>query len=230
MSKALRAAVIGLGVVCLASLVAVVLRPAPASPPSPPPCAAPSDLPGGGQGPDATGPHQGAGSGPAAGNAGETGSSDRASLLGGPGITVEQGRFVGRSGGERRWELSADQVLVREGETRVVVEGIRDGVLYDGGEPWLRFSAARGEADTATNSLVLEGVRFSSKEGDVLTARKLTWSEKDRKVMIEGNIRVQRGEGSVLLCEKAEYRPGDNVLEAIGRTTVEIELSDGETD
>lgn len=227
-SRALKAALICLGVVCLASLAAIVLRPAPPSPPSPPPSAASSDLPGGGQGSDADGSHQGSGSGSAQGNAGdETRSPGRAGLLHGPGIALEQGRFVGRSGGEKRWEFDADQVLVREGETRVVVESIRDGVLYDRGQPWLRFSAARGEADTATSNLnlVLEDVRFSSKDGDVLTARKLTWSEKSGKVLIEGDIRVRRGEGSVLLCERAEYRPGDNVLEAVGRTTVEIELS-----
>lgn len=144
--------------------------------------------------------------------------------LEGPGIAVEMSRFVGRSGGQRRWEFDADEVRLKEGESRVVLEGIRDGTLYDKGEAWLRFRAARGEADTSTNDLRLEDVRFSSQKGDRLTADTLTWSEKDQKVVIEGNVRVERDHDSVLLCDRAEYHPGDNVLETVGRTTVELEI------
>jgi hypothetical protein len=143
-----------------------------------------------------------------------------------PGISVEQGRFVGRSGGERRWEFDVDEVRVKQGESLVVLEGIRNGVLYDDGRPWMQFSAARGVADASTSDLELENVRFSSGEGDTLTARTLTWSERDRKVIVEGDVRVERGKGSLLLCDRAEYHPGDNTLEAVGRTTVEIEIPD----
>lgn len=141
-----------------------------------------------------------------------------------PGVAVERTRFVGRSGGERRWEFDADEVRVKQGESRVALEGIRDGVLYDKSEVWMRFSAARAEVDTATNDLELEDVLFTSEEGDRLSADSLTWSEKDEKVTIEGNVRVERDSSSVLLCDKAEYRPGENILETVGRTTVEIEI------
>ena len=210
--KAVKVTIVCTGAVCLLALGAMILRPAPPVPPA---------APGAGQG-SGTSTGTGTGSGSSTGPGSVTGSGP--GFLGGPGIAVAQSRFVGRSGGERRWEFDADEVRVREGESRVVLEGIRDGTLYDGGEPWLRFSAARGEADTATNNLTLEDVRFSSREGDVLTACKLTWSEKDQKVIIEGNVRVERDKGSVLVCERAEYHPGDNVLEAIGRTCVEIEV------
>lgn len=228
MPKAVKVTIVCTGAVCLLALGAMILRPVPPVPPA---------APGAGQGSGTAGTGAGTGTpgsgsrlGPGSGSSstlasvsgGGTGSGP--GPLGGPGIAVEQGRFVGRSGGERRWEFDADEARVREGESRVVLEGIHDGILYDGGEPWLQFSAARGEADTATNDLTLEDVRFSSREGDVLTARTLTWSEKDQKVIIEGNVRVDRDKGAVLVCERAEYHPGDNVLEAIGRTCVEIEV------
>ncbi len=142
----------------------------------------------------------------------------------GPGVFAERTRLVGRAGGERRWEFDADEVTVKQGESRVDLEGIRDGVLYDKGEVWFRFSAARAVADTSTDDLRLEDVSFTSKEGDRLSARVLTWSSKEEKVIVEGDVRVERDTSSVLLCERAEYRPGENVLETVGRTTVEIEM------
>ncbi|MDK2931617.1 MAG: hypothetical protein PWR07_1748 [Bacillota bacterium] len=230
MPKAVKVTIVCTGAVCLLALGAMILRPAPPVPPAAPGAGQRSSTAGTGAGTGTPGPGPSSGPGPGSGSSSTLGSvsgggtGSGPGLLGGPGIAVEQGRFVGRSGGERRWEFDADEVRVREGESRVVLEGIRDGTLYDGGKPWLRFSAARGEADTATNNLTLEDVRFSSREGDVLTARTLTWSEKDQKVIIEGNVRVERDKGSVLVCERAEYHPGDNVLEAIGRTCVEIEV------
>ncbi|MEW6106535.1 MAG: hypothetical protein AB1563_09290 [Bacillota bacterium] len=227
MPKAVKVTIVCTGAVCLLALGAMILRPAPPVPPAAPGAGQGSGTgTGAGTGTPGPGPRPGSGSGSDSGLSlgTDSGTDPGPGFLGGPGIAVEQGRFVGRSGGERRWEFDADEVRVREGESRVVLEGIRDGTLYDGGKPWLRFSAARGEADTATNNLTLEDVRFSSWEGDVLTARTLTWSEKDQKVIIEGNVRVERDKGSVLVCERAEYHPGDNVLEAIGRTCVEIEV------
>ncbi|MDI7248217.1 MAG: hypothetical protein QME92_12265 [Bacillota bacterium] len=200
--KGVKAAAVCIGVVCLLALGAILMRPAPPEPPG---------APGAGQAPGSS-----SGSGSA--------TSPGPGFLGGPGIAATQGRFVGRSGGERRWEFDAEEVRLREGESRVVLEGIHDGILYDGGEVWLRFSAARGEADTATNDLKLGNVRFLSRDGDVLTADRLSWSEEDEKVVIEGNVRVEQDTSSVLVCDRAEYHPGDNVLEAIGRTTVEIEV------
>ncbi len=144
----------------------------------------------------------------------------------GPGIAAESTRFVGRSGGERRWEFDADEVLVKQGESRVSLRGIRDGVLYDAGKAWMHFSAERAEVDTATNDITLEDVVIQSEQGDTLTADTLAWFEDEDKVVVEGNVRVARDSDSVLLCDRAEYRPGDNVLESTGRTTVEIELSD----
>lgn len=232
MPKAVKVTIVCTGAVCLLALGAMILRPAPPVPPAAPAAGQGSGTAGTGAGTGTPGPGPRPAPGPGPGSSSSStlgsvpgrGTGSGPGLLGGPGIAVEQGRFVGRSGGERRWEFDADEVRVREGESRVVLEGIRDGTLYDGGEPWLRFSAARGEADTATNNLTLEDVRFSSREGDVLTARTLTWSEKDQKVIIEGNVRVERDKGAVLVCERAEYHPGDNVLEAIGRTCVEIEV------
>jgi len=106
------------------------------------------------------------------------------------------------------------------------LEGIQDGVFYDKGEAWLRFSAARARVDPAAGDLELEDVHFTSRSGDRLSADILTWREDRGKVVIEGNVRIERGPGAVLLCDRAEYRPGDNVLEALGRTTLEIEIDD----
>lgn len=143
-----------------------------------------------------------------------------------PGITAESTHFVGRSEGKKRWEFATDKVLIPDEDDWVELEGIRDGIFYDEGKAWMYFSAERARVNINTDSLNLEDVVFQSASGDSLSANTLTWDKSYDKVILEGDIRVRQGPGAILTCARAEYAPGDNILEAIGETILEIEIQD----
>jgi hypothetical protein len=143
-----------------------------------------------------------------------------------PGISAESTHFVGRSEGKKRWEFKTDKVMITDDDDWVKLEGIRDGVFYDEGSAWMYFSAERAEVNMKTDSLNLESVIFQSASGDSLSADTLTWDKNYDKVVLEGDVRVKQGEDAVLKCLRAEYSPGDNILEAVGETILEIEIQD----
>jgi hypothetical protein len=143
-----------------------------------------------------------------------------------PVITAESTHFVGRSGGKKSWEFQTDKVLVPDKDDQVELEGIRDGIFYDEGEAWMYFSAERAKVNMSTDSLNLENVVFQSASGDSLSADTLTWDKDYDRVILEGDVCVRQGLSAVLRCARAEYAPGDNVLEAIGETILEIEIEE----
>lgn len=143
-----------------------------------------------------------------------------------PGITAESTHFVGRSEGKKRWEFATDKVLIPDEDDWVELEGIRDGIFYDEGKAWMYFSAERARVNIDTDNLNLENVVFQSASGDSLSADTLTWDKNCDKVILEGDVLVRQGPDAVLTCARAEYAPGDNILEAIGETVLEIEIQD----
>ncbi|HHX25738.1 MAG TPA: LPS export ABC transporter periplasmic protein LptC [Firmicutes bacterium] len=143
-----------------------------------------------------------------------------------PGITAESAHFVGRSEGKKRWEFATDKVLIPDEDDWVELEGIRDGVFYDEGKVWMYFSAERARVNMNNDNLNLENVVFQSASGDSLSADTLTWDKNYDKVILEGDVRVRQGPSAILTCARAEYAPGDNILEAIGETVLEIEIQD----
>jgi hypothetical protein len=143
-----------------------------------------------------------------------------------PRISVESTHLVGRSKGKKRWEFNTDRVLITDDDDWVGLEGIRDGVFYDKDGAWMYFSAERARVNVKTDSLSLENVVFQSASGDRLSADTLTWDEKYGKVVLVGNVCIHQGQDAVFTCAEAEYTPGDNILETIGETTLEIELQD----
>jgi hypothetical protein len=153
-------------------------------------------------------------------------SSQVASLDETPGITVESTHFVGRSEGKKSWEFRTDKVLISDDDECVELEGIRDGIFYDEGEVWMRFTAERARVNVRTDNLALENVVFQSSGGDSLSADTLTWDKNYNKVILEGDVRVRQGQDAILTCSRAEYVPGDNILEAMGETILEIEIQD----
>lgn len=143
-----------------------------------------------------------------------------------PEIFVESTHFVGRSEGKKRWEFTADKVMIADGDDWAELEGIKDGIFYDEGEVWMSFSAERARVNIKTDNLNLERVIFQSTSGDSLAADTLTWDKNYDKVVLEGDVCVKQGPDAVLRCVRAEYAPGDNIIEAIGETVLEIEIQD----
>lgn len=143
-----------------------------------------------------------------------------------PGISAESTHLVGRSEGMKRWEFTTDKAVIVDDDDWIELEGVKDGVFYDAGEDWMYFSAERGRVNVKTDSVNLENVVFQSVSGDSLSADTLIWDKNYRKVVLEGDVRIEQGEDAVLTCTRAEYAPGDNILEAIGETVLEIEIQD----
>ncbi|NLB74455.1 MAG: hypothetical protein GX795_10615 [Firmicutes bacterium] len=143
-----------------------------------------------------------------------------------PGITAESTHFVGRSEGRKRWEFRTDKALIPDEDDWVELAGIHDGIFYDEGKDWMYFSAERARVNITTDSLNLENVTFQSASGDSLSADTLVWEKGYDKVILEGDVCIRQGPGAILKCARAEYAPGDNILEAIGETILEIEIED----
>lgn len=143
-----------------------------------------------------------------------------------PGISVESVHFVGRSEGGKRWEFRTDRAMITYDDDWVGLDGIRDGVFYDGDEVWMYFTAREARVNTKTDSLRLENVVFQSASGDSLSADRLSWDENSDKVILEGNVLIRQGPDAVMTCARAEYAPGDNILETVGETVLEIEIRD----
>ncbi|MBO8142160.1 MAG: LPS export ABC transporter periplasmic protein LptC [Firmicutes bacterium] len=109
-----------------------------------------------------------------------------------PGPRLSSTRVVGRSRGNREFELRAGSI-VDEGEW-VRLEAIEDGVLYRDGEPQVTFAARSGRWHRASNDLVLTGHVVLVYDGRVeLVSERLEWRAADDLVVSPGPVDVTTG-------------------------------------
>lgn len=74
--------------------------------------------------------------------------------LGGIGLQATDVLVVGHSHGRRRWRMAAGTVTFSRDRRSLTVEGIRDGLLYDGqGKPQVALSAAHAAYQTPFGAL-----------------------------------------------------------------------------
>ena len=139
-----------------------------------------------------------------------------------PGILAESTHFIGRSKGEKRWEFRAERTLSADDSDWIRLENIQDGIFYNENEAWAYFSADQAVVNIKTGNLDLDNVIFRSSSGDSLIARTLTWDKDYGKAVLEGNVCMRQSENSILTCDRAEYTPGDNILEFVGEIVFKI--------
>lgn len=84
--------------------------------------------------------------------------------------------FIGRKDGQRQYQLYFDQVKRTEDDKRVMFEGLKDGVIYQEGEPAYGIQAKAGEWLEAKDDFELEGDISVTRAGDVIfQSQRLKW-------------------------------------------------------
>ena len=103
-------------------------------------------------------------------------------------------RFVGYHKGERQWSLEADSIEeaeAEEGESVVVVQRVRNGVLYRDGEEVMRFEAQSGLWRPNSADLTLEGdVVFENSDGLRFTSQQVHWNADTEVLSSPGQVYI----------------------------------------
>lgn len=104
-----------------------------------------------------------------------------------PGLQFAGTKLVGRHKGEKQWELVAEKIGLPEADKLVRVKGIRDGVVYKDGKPFLHLSADEAVYQMDVENFTLKGrIRARTRDGDALQADELHWDNASRKLVSGG--------------------------------------------
>lgn len=72
-------------------------------------------------------------------------------------ITLFGGKFIGNRFVSKAWSLDYDKIVTSPDGTIVDVDGIKGGLLYKNGKPYVRFSAKHVSGNTVTLDLTVLG-------------------------------------------------------------------------
>ncbi|NMB24745.1 MAG: LPS export ABC transporter periplasmic protein LptC [Firmicutes bacterium] len=93
--------------------------------------------------------------------------------------------FVGRKGGEKQYQFDFDIVFRTGDDALVTFEGLRDGVIFQDGEPAYNIVAKAGRWLEAQDNFELEGdITVTGTDELILRSQRLKWDGKDRIITI----------------------------------------------
>ena len=107
--------------------------------------------------------------------------------------TIKVGKAEASSPGAwRLWSEQSSVTIGDDDESRIDVSGVT-GELLEDGEVASRFASDKGQADTKTGRLVLDGrVKITSETDDIyLTASKVTYIEQRELIVAEGEVWIR---------------------------------------
>ena len=123
--------------------------------------------------------------------------------------TIEIGKATAAMRGA--WRLWSEQSSVTIGDdeqSQINVSGVT-GDLFENGEVASRFASDKGQADTSSGRLVLDGhVKITSETDDLyLTASKVTYDEQRELIVAEGEVWVRSSEWNAGPFDKLVSNP-----------------------
>lgn len=120
--------------------------------------------------------------------------------------------------GEKSWELYADNGHYDNTNNIVFLEDII-GNFYEKGQVRVSFKAKRGTYTTEDKHIILyDDVVFVHKDGENVSADRITWKGKDEDITAVGNVRIEKPDEVVVYGQEAILNPGFNDFKINGRT------------
>lgn len=143
-----------------------------------------------------------------------------------PGFHFRDIRLVGRSRGEKQWELSVATVSSPKGEGQVDFYFVRRGIVFRENEPYLSLTADGGVYYPEQNNFIMKGnIVVSRPNGDLLRAEELQWNPVTRQVTSTRPVEA-KVEGAWFRANRFSVDVASETMVAAGE--VELVKEDGE--
>lgn len=146
--------------------------------------------------------------------------------------SLAQNTLIGRSDGQKSWELSVQRFTMDKDERMVHLSGEISGVIYKDGEIRYTLQAGGGLYDKRTQDLELaEGVQITSTDGERIIAQGLNYQHQQELITLKPPVELTAGKYRLsadqvqILQDPERVVARGNVL-IIGETNEEIRGSE----
>lgn len=115
---------------------------------------------------------------------------------------VENSTLTQEENGKKVWEVTIASAVYDKGRDVTVAKGIK-GTLYQQDGTTMTVTADEGEINMKSRDIVLtKNPRGVTSDEGKLVADKVTWLNKDKLILAEGNVKIVRGD-TVATAKKA---------------------------
>ncbi len=92
-------------------------------------------------------------------------------------------------GGKLAWKVILDEIQLDRGGTTVAAQGLREGIIYDKGEPALRVTAQHVRGDTTRRNFHVSGrVVVTSPKGFIIKTENVDWFNDEQRIHCPGAV------------------------------------------
>lgn len=111
----------------------------------------------------------------------------------GPGAVIKSPELQHIENGKLAWKVLLDRLELQTGGGNVAVQGLREGLIYDGnGKPALRITAKQVRGDTQRRDFEVIGqVVVTSPKGFVIRTERATWRNDVQKIDCPGAVSMK---------------------------------------
>lgn len=144
----------------------------------------------------------------------------------GPAFSLATNTLVGRSQGQKTWEIQVERFAMDKEERQVILSGQVVGTIYRKEEPSYSLVAAGGNYDRRTQDLTLSGpIQISTSAGEFLTATGLYYRHQDDRIELTPPLQIVVGKYTLEADQVSILSNPERVL-AVGN--VQIKLASNE--
>ena len=129
--------------------------------------------------------------------------------------TITNGTAEGRRAQFASWQFTYDRATTLDDQVTQQIDGIRDGVYYKGGKPFIRMRAERVMYNSLTRDFSVQGpVHFDIDDKGktrTLDTNNASWSDNSQTLRIPGKVTIGSENGAQLLVTNVtiDLRTGD---------------------
>lgn len=133
-------------------------------------------------------------------------------------VNIESLYVTDTKDGTKSWELFAETGHYDNINNIIFLSDII-GNFYKNGSVLVSFKANRGTYTTENKHIVLyDNVVFVHKDGENITADRITWKGKNEDITAVGNVRIEKPDEIVVYGEEATLHPELEEFKINGRT------------